>query len=162
MLFRSQQVLLRHVSSLARENRTADILALYAGEIRKYPDEQGLYEQQLAWQGQTNLLDEQLRVYQEAIRRFPSRIWTDRLARWYLRRERKDAFEALSRELLEKMNDAEVESYFQRFVANGAAENASAFEARLYLSSYARAHERFPHNLKFVEGLLAYYAGHKQ
>src|SRR5262245_16267554 len=69
-------VLSRYVASLARENRTAEILALYSGEINKYPDEQGLYEQRLQWLGQTNLVEEQLRVYQDAINRFKTNLWT--------------------------------------------------------------------------------------
>ena len=152
----------RHVASLARENRTAEIMALYSNEIKKYPDEQGLYEQMLQWLGQTNLVEEQLRVYQEAIKRFPSNIWTDRLARWYLRRERKSEFEQLSRDLIEKMNDDEITTWLTKFVNSGTSDRASAFEANLYLSLYTRAHQRFPHNLGFVEGLLSYYAGHKQ
>ncbi len=155
-------VLSRHVASLARENRTAEILALYSNEIKKYPDEQGLYEQMLQWLGQTNLVEEQLRVYQEAIKRFPTNVWNDRLARWYLRRERKSDFERVSRELIEKMNDGEIESWLARFAASGASGDASAFDANLYLTLYTRAHERFPHNTRFVEGLLSYYAGHKR
>jgi tetratricopeptide (TPR) repeat protein len=151
-------VLSRYVASLARENRTAEILALYSGEINKYPDEQGLYEQRLQWLGQTNLLEEQLRVYQEAINRFKTNLWTDRLARWYLRRERKSEFERFSRDLIEKMNDGEVETWFAKFVNSGAGANAPDFEAKLYLGLYTRAHERFPHNLNFVEGLLNHYA----
>src|SRR5437868_515188 len=58
-------VLARSVASLAKENRTEDVLALYAAEIKKYPEEQGLYEQMLQWLGQTNLFDEQSRVYRE-------------------------------------------------------------------------------------------------
>src|SRR5262245_49485011 len=151
-------VLSRYVASLARENRTAEILALYSGEINKYPDEQGLYEQRLRWLGQTNLVEEQLRVYQEAINRFKTNIWTDRLARWYLRRERKSEFEWFSRDLIEKMNDGEIETWFAKFVNSGAGANAPEFEAKLYLGLYTRAHERFPHNLSFVEGLLNHYA----
>lgn len=151
-------VLSRNVASLARENRTAEILALYSGEIGKYPDEQGLYEQRLQWLGQTNLIEEQLRVYQEAINRFKTNVWTDRLARWYLRRERKSEFERLSRDLIEKMNDGEIETWLAKFVKSGAGAGATEFEAKLYLGLYTRAHERFPHNLSFVEGLLNYYA----
>src|SRR5262245_39353659 len=151
-------VLSRYVASLARENRTAEILALYSGEINKYPDEQGLYEQRLQWLGKTNLVEEQLRVYQDAINRFKTTLWTDRLARWYLRRERKSEFERFSRDLIEKMNDGEIETWFAKFVNSGAGANAPEFEAKLYLGLYTRAHERFPHNLSFVEGLLNHYA----
>src|SRR5262249_53286581 len=91
-------VLARYVASLTRENRAGEVLALYSAEVKKYPDEQGLYEQMLRWLGQTNLAEEQLRVYQEAIKRFSTNIWTDRLARWYLRRGRQVEFEQFSRD----------------------------------------------------------------
>jgi tetratricopeptide (TPR) repeat protein/Flp pilus assembly protein TadD len=153
-------VLSRYVASLARENRTAEILALYSNEIKKYPDAQGLYEQMLQWLGQTNLVEEQLRVYQEAILRFRTNDWTDRLARWYLRRDRKTAFEILARDVIEKLNDDEIESWLAKFAKSGANATSPEFEANLYLGLYTRAHQRFPHNRKFVEGLLAYYLGH--
>ncbi len=148
----------RYVASLASENRMDAVLALYSNEIKKYPEEQGLYEQMLQWLGQTNLVEEQLRVYQEAIKRFPSKIWTDRLARWYLRRERKSEFEHLSRGLIEKMNDGEIESWLSGFVSSWSNARATEFDSSLYLALYSRAHQRFPHNLTFVEGLLSYYA----
>src|SRR5262245_64983825 len=56
------------------------------------------------------------------------------------------------------MNDGEIETWFAKFVNSGAGFGTSEFNANLYLSLYARAHERFPHNLSFVEGLLNYYA----
>ncbi|MCA1592095.1 MAG: hypothetical protein LC754_05480, partial [Acidobacteria bacterium] len=155
-------VLARYVASLANDKRTEDILALYANEVRKHPDEQGLYEQMLQWLGQTNLVEEQLRVYRETLRRFPTALWRDRLARWFLRRSRGEEFEAYSRELLEKMNDDEAEAYLGNFVAAGASGSAGSFDARLYLGLYTLAHERFPHNLNFVDGLLRYYGGHAQ
>jgi tetratricopeptide (TPR) repeat protein len=152
-------VLERHVAALAREKRTDAILSLYANEVRKYPDEQGLYEQMLQWLGQTNLLEEQLKVHKQALQKFPTTIWRDRLARWFLRRERKQEFETYSRELLEQLNDREVKEYLDRFVGSSGA-NASTFEARLYLGLYTLAHERFPHNLSFVRGLLKFYSAH--
>lgn len=155
-------VLSRYVASLMKENRAAEVLALYSTESKKYPDEQGLYEQMLQWLGQTNLAEDQLRVYQEAIKRFPSNIWTDRLARWYLRQGRRAEFEKFSRELLGGMNDREVEAYLNKFIQTGAAESATNFDANLFLSLHRLAHERFPHNRRFIEGLLNYYAGHKQ
>src|SRR6185369_9429211 len=114
-----ETVLQRYVSSLAKDNRTRDILALYANEIKKYPDEQALYEQMLQWLGQTNLVDEQLRVYQEALRAFPSTTWRDRLARWYVRQKRSKEFEALSRDVVAKVDDAEAEKYLREFIDNG-------------------------------------------
>ena len=155
-------ILSRYVASLARENRAADILTLYGNEIRKYPQEQGLYEQLLQWLGQTNLLEEQLRVYQDAYKRFPGNVWTDRLTRWYLRRERRQEFARLSEEVLQRLNEQELHAYLTKFSGNGERQAASEFDRNLYLSFYTLAHQRFPHNQSFVQGLLNYYANHKQ
>lgn len=155
-------VLLRYVASLMKDSRAADVLALYSAEAKKYPDEQGLYEQMLRWLGQTNLAEEQLRVYQQAIQRFQSNVWTDRLARWYLRQKRQSEFDQFSRDLLTRLNDHEIELYLNRFVQTGASDKATAFDDNLYLSLHRQAHERFPHNQRFIKGLLDYYAGHKQ
>jgi len=157
-----QTVLSRYVASFAKDNRTADILALYSGEIKKYPDEQGLYEQMLQWLGQTNLVDEQLRVYQQALRTFPSMTWHDRLARWYVRQKRTAEFETLSRELIAKVDDREAERYLEEFVQGSVNADPSSFDAKLYLALYSLAHQRFPRNLYFVSGLLKFYAAHKQ
>jgi tetratricopeptide (TPR) repeat protein len=156
------EVLARLVASLAREERTTDILALYAAEIKKYPAEQGLYEQRLEWLGQTKLADEQLRVYQAALKQFPTEVWRDRLARWFLRQQRKQDFAQFSRELLAQFDDEDTEAYLKQFVATGATADAASFEAQLYLGLYSQAHERFPHNLSFVAGLLQFYRAHER
>ncbi|MCI0666149.1 MAG: hypothetical protein L0220_34280, partial [Acidobacteria bacterium] len=155
-------VLERYVTSLARENRTAEVIGLYANEIKKYGDEQGLYEQMLYWLSQTNLVEEQLRVYQEASKRFQSNIWTDRLARWYLRRERKAEFERFSNELLRSFDERGIEDYLGKFVQSGSSYLAPDFDRKLYLALYLLAHELFPHNMNFVNGLSRYYSGHGQ
>src|SRR5689334_11712676 len=157
-----QTVLSRYVASLAKDNRTADILALYSNEIKKYPDEQGLYEQMLQWLGQTNLVDEQLKVYQQALRTFPSTTWHDRLACWFIRQKRTTEFEALSRELLAKVNDQEAERYLQEFISGNVNADPASFDAKLYVALYSLAHERFPHNQHFVSGLLQFYSAHQQ
>ena len=154
-----EEVLNRLVASLARENKTAEILILYRGEIAKYPTESGLYEQQLQWLGQTNLVDQQFAVYQTALKQFPDTSWQDRLARWFLRHKRAAEFEKFSGELLEKLGDDETKNYLAQFVDRNAAAN---FDQKLYLQFYQQAHRRFPHNLHFVNGLLGFYQTHKQ
>ncbi|HWW76229.1 MAG TPA: hypothetical protein VNZ44_12580, partial [Pyrinomonadaceae bacterium] len=153
-------VLARYVASLAKENRTEDVLALYAGEIRKHLEEQGLYEQMLQWLGQTNLFEEQSRVYREALGRFPGETWRDRLARWLLRRERGKEFEDFSRELVGKLDDREAERYLEQFI--DAKATAAGPEANLYLGLYSLAHERFPEDINLVRGLLKFYAAHER
>src|SRR6266511_56167 len=56
------------------------------------------------------------------------------------------------------MNDGESETWFAMLVNSGAGANDPDFAAKLYLGLYTRAHERFPHNMRFVEGLLNHYA----
>ena len=153
-------VLARYVASLDKDNRAPDILALYANEIKKYGAEQGLYEQMLQWLGQTNMVAEQLRIYQETIKKFPTTTWRDRLARWFLQRQKKQEFEAFSRDLLERLNDDEVEHYLHSFIDSGVAAQPASFDANLFVALYTRAHERFPHNLNFVNGLLKFYSAH--
>lgn len=152
-------VLARYVASLNKDNRAADILALYANELKKYGEEQGLYEQLLQWLGQTNMVDEQLRVYQETLKKFPTATWRDRLARWFLKRQKTQEFEAYSRDLLDRLNDDDVEQYLHNFIDSGVNAKAASFDANLYAALYTRAHDRFPHNLAFVNGLLKFYSG---
>jgi tetratricopeptide (TPR) repeat protein len=153
-----ETVLQRYVASLAKDDRTSDILALYSSEIKKYPGEQVLYEQMLQWLGQTNMVEEQLRVYQEALRAFPSTTWNDRLARWYVRQQRTKEFEALSRDLIAKVDDVEAEKYLSEFIDS----KVTSFDSQLYLALYTVTHQRFPHNLNFVKGLLRFYSEHQQ
>ncbi|MEW6731520.1 MAG: hypothetical protein AB1489_09320 [Acidobacteriota bacterium] len=156
-------VLARYVASLARENLTTEILALYSNEIKKYPDEQGLYEQMLQWLGQTNLVEEELKVYQQALKQFPTMIWHDRMARWFIRHERKEEFAQFSRELLMKLESTEIESYLTQFIDSASYSSyPDNFQKNLYLGLYSFAHHRFPHNIVFVNGLLKYYQANNQ
>ncbi|MGI8639019.1 MAG: tetratricopeptide repeat protein [Pyrinomonadaceae bacterium] len=154
------KVLERFVSSLVKDKLTNEILVLYSGEIGKYPDEQWLYEQRLNWLEQTNLVNEQLKVYQTAIKQFQTRNWEDRLARWFLQRGKKQEFAKFSQDLLEKLDDAEAQNYLLQFVDTRM--SASEFDEQLYLKLYTTAHGRFPHNISFVNGLLNFYKAHKQ
>ena len=150
-------VLARFVASLARENKTAEILTLYADESAKYPSEQRLYEQMLEWLGQTNLTEKQLEVYQNALKKFPEKTWRDRYARWLIRNQRQEDFEKFSRELVENFDDAETQDYLGKFVDGNEVTDVKSFDSRFFLALYSLAHERFPHNIAFTKGLLRFY-----
>ncbi len=148
----------RYIFTLNQENRTKDIIELFNREIKKYPKEEKLYEQLLQWLGQTNLIEDQLAVYQKAIKEFPSTLWYDRMARWLIKQKRQEEFAAYSKELLSKFDDEQINSYLTQFVNY----NYNDFNSKLYLSLYTYAHNRFPQNRNFVQGLLNYYSYHKQ
>ncbi|MBX7218839.1 MAG: tetratricopeptide repeat protein [Blastocatellia bacterium] len=150
-------VLERVVSSYAAENKPLDTLKFFNGEIKKYPREEGLYERMLRWLGQTSMVDEQVQLYTQAVKRFNSNTWYHRLARWFVRNERQDAFEKYSKELAEILDDGDLGEYFERFI-NNADLNGGGNDARLYLELYRFAHDRFPTNAEFVQGLLKYHA----
>lgn len=149
-----------YVDSLAKEKKTAEILALYSNEIAKYPNEEWLYEKRLAWLEQTNLTGEQLQLYKDAAARFQTSGWRDKLARFFVREKRDDDFAALSEDLVGKLNDAEVQNYLAQFV-DGKGSSSKKFEEQLYLKLYQTAHTRFPHNTFFTGGLLSFYKTHK-
>ena len=158
-------VLERVIASFATEaaNDTAErtptlnpTLAFLYGEIKKHPREEGLYERLLRWLGQQSLVDEQLRAYQEAVRRFGDNTWRHRLARWFIRQNRQEAFAQYSKQLAATLQDEDLTAYLQAFFEDVQLEEGNN-DARLYLQLFRMAHERFPTNLFFVRGLLTYY-----
>lgn len=153
-------VLNRYIFALDKENRTKEIIELFNREIKKYPKESGLYEQLLQWLGQTNLVEDQLAIYQKAIKQFPTTLWHDRLARWLISKERYQEFASYSQDLVSKFDDKEIEDYLNKFVTDY--RQYSKFYDGLYFSLYQKAHNRFPQNHQFVRGLLDYYVVHKQ
>ena len=155
-------VLNRYVASLSKEEKTQEIMALYNHEISKYSDEEQLYEDFLIWLGQTNFTGEQLEVYKRALNKFQNKTWRDKLARWYIKNRRKEEFGELSRELIGKFNSEETRDYLWNFVDQTVLANPLSFDGKLYYALYLKAHERFPHNRTFVNGLLNYYSANKQ
>ena len=148
-----------YVESLAKEKKTAEILALYSGEIAKYPTEEWLYEQRLTWLEQTNFTDEKLAFYKTALARFPTNNWRDKLARFFVREKRNDEFAALSEDLVGTLNDAEIQNYLAQFIDGKV--SSYEFDKQLYLKLYQSAHVRFPHNASFINGLLTFYRANK-
>ncbi|MCS6803996.1 MAG: tetratricopeptide repeat protein [Blastocatellia bacterium] len=158
-----QSVLERLLASLAQTNEREAILQIYWQEIRKYPHEEGLYEALLRWLEETNLFDEKLQAYQQAIRQFPTAVWYHRLARWLIRQQQREAFRQYSTELVSMLDDAELQPYLEQFIVYSDKPDAAVnYDAQLYWQLYRLAHERFPHNLSFVHGLLRYYQQTKQ
>jgi len=154
-------VLARFVASLARENRTQEILNLYAAETAKYPDEEALFEQMLQWLGQTNLAERQFEVYQKALGNFQSKSWRDRFARWLIRNKRSEDFENFSRNFVATFDDAETQEYLKQFIDGKEFAGAKSLDGQMFFALYSLAHARFPHNPAFVRGLLRYFKQNK-
>src|SRR5271165_920514 len=87
------RVLDRYISRLTELHRLNDALALYRHEIDQNPEDPGLYER-LATFLEQNKLDDQLeKTYREAMKKFNDTSWSDKLARFYLRRDQLQSYE---------------------------------------------------------------------
>ncbi len=151
-------VLERYVSSLATDDKQQETVAFFWNEIRKYPKEEGLYERFLRWLGQAQLINEQLKAYNSAIRQFDSNTWYHRLARWYVRQKRGRELQRYARQLIDVFDEEEISDYLYRFGGYGAtaAGDELNWDQKLAFDLYDYAHKRFPRNLFFVRGKLTY------
>lgn len=151
-------VLERYVSSLAIEDKKTETVAFFWAEVKKHPREEGLYERFLRWLGQSELVNEQLKAYNTAIRQFDSNTWYHRLARWYVRQKRGRELARYSRQLIGVFDEDEITDYLLRFAGYGAtpAGDELNWDKKLAFDLYNYAHTRFPRNLYFVRGMLTY------
>ena len=148
------RVLDRYMSRLIELHRLNDALALYRREIDQNPQDPGLYEC-LATFLEQNKLDDQLeKTYREAMKKFNDASWSDKLARFYLRRDQLQSYENLTKQVVDTFSGSDLERYFSE-VPPGPDVTAVLF---LRLNQYA--HQRFPHNLTFVRNLLFAYQRH--
>ncbi|MEK6324455.1 MAG: tetratricopeptide repeat protein [Acidobacteriota bacterium] len=151
-------VLERYVSSLAAEDKKNETVAFFWGEIKKHSKEEGLYERFMRWLGQAQLVNEQLKAYDSAIKQFDSNTWYHRLARWYVRQKRGKDLTRYSKQLIGIFDEDEITEYLLRFAGYGAtaAGDQLNWDERLAFDLYGYAHTRFPRNLFFVRGMLTY------
>ncbi|HKP86745.1 MAG TPA: hypothetical protein VJZ26_11645, partial [Blastocatellia bacterium] len=151
-------VLERYISSLAADDKKTETVALFWSEIKKHPREEGLYERFLAWLGQAELVNEQLKAYNSAIRQFDSNTWYHRLGRWYVRQKRGRELARYSRQLIGIFDEEEITDYLLRFAGYGGTPIGDGlnWDQRLAFDLYSYAHTRFPRNLYFVRGMLTY------
>jgi tetratricopeptide (TPR) repeat protein len=151
-------VLERYVSSLAAEEKKTETVAFFWREIKKHPKEEGLYERFLRWLGQAQLINEQLKAYDSAIKQFDSNTWYHRLGRWYVRQKRGKELTTYSKQLIGLFEEDEITEYLLRFAGYGASAGGDDlnWDERLAFDLYSVAHNRFPRNLFFVRGMLTY------
>jgi tetratricopeptide (TPR) repeat protein len=156
-------VLERYVASLAAEDKKTETVTFFWNEIRKHPREEGLYERFLRWLGSAELVNEQLKAYNLAIRQFDSNTWYHRLARWYVRQKRGKELQRYSRQLIGIFDEDDITEYLLRFSGYSSTPKGDSlnWDQRFAFDMYSYAHQRFPQNLFFVRGMLTYLASNK-
>ena len=143
------RVLERYLARLTELKEIPRAIGVLRNEIVRNPDDPGLYERLAVYLEQNQLGAEQEEVYKQAMARFPDRSWYNKLARFYLRRRENEEFAALTQDVVRTFSGTELEKYFQSVVNGGS--------PALYLQLNLYAHQRFPHNLVFVNNLLNAY-----
>ncbi|MFN7932003.1 MAG: hypothetical protein U0R19_01675 [Bryobacteraceae bacterium] len=145
------RILDRYVSRLAALKRIPEALALLRRELDRNPDDPGIYERLAAFLEQNKLAADIEAVYRRAMGRFQDKGWHHKLARLYLRQKQNAAFGTLTAEIAKTFSGTDLEEYFRQVVGG------QSLDAVLYRQVNLYAHQRFPHNLTFVNNLLSAY-----
>ncbi len=149
-----QFLLNRYISSLTQEKNYVAVVQLYRDQIRQYPKEESLYAAFSEYLSRNQLLQEEEQVYREAISQFGDKGWYEKLARWYLRQQRDEDYEKISRQMIDLFSGTDIQSYLED------SPTGNPYEA-LYLGLNLHANRRFPYNIHFVLNLLQHYSNHK-
>ncbi len=143
-----QAVLDRYISRLVSLHRLPEALAVWRQELDRNPNDPGLYEKFAGFLDGNQLGTEEEAVYKRAIQQFPDKSWYHKLARWYLSKKRQQDLQALSEQVVRIFSGSELEAYLR---------DTYGAPQQLELRFNQLAHERFPHNLQFVDNLLSLY-----
>lgn len=142
------QVLERYLGRLTTSNKLPQALAVFRRELDRNPDDPLLYERLAAFLQQNNLASQQEEVYKAALSRFKDESWYSKLARFYIRQQQRDAFQNITRQVVDTFRGTELTTYFQQAITSWP-------EVSLQVNLYA--HQRFPHELQFTRNLLNQY-----
>jgi tetratricopeptide (TPR) repeat protein len=146
------EMLNRYLGRLASLNQLPQALALLRRELDRNPGDPLLYERLADFLGQNNLSAQEEDVYRQAMLRFSDTGWSNKLARLYLREQRREAFADLTRKVTDTFNGTDLDQYFGLVQGGGQPPGPA-----MYLELNLYAQKRFPHDMVFVENLLRAY-----
>ncbi|MEO8027316.1 MAG: hypothetical protein ABI823_12625, partial [Bryobacteraceae bacterium] len=146
------RILDRYLARLISLKRLPDALALYRREVDRNPNDPGLYERLAGFLEQNKMTAEVETVYQRAIQQFPDKTWSQKLARWYVRRKMTMQLDKLTQDVVRTFSGTDLEAYFRDAVQPGSVTPA------FYLQLNRYAAQKFPHNMNFVRNLLNSYS----
>jgi tetratricopeptide (TPR) repeat protein len=142
------QVLERYLARLTARQQLPQALAVLRREVDRDPNDPGIYERLAQFLDQNRFDQQEEEVYKRAMDKFPDKSWYDKLARFYLRERKYEQYVALTRQVVGTFQGTELETYFAR---------ANRSAPQFYVQVNLYAHQRFPHDLVFVENLLNAY-----
>ena len=142
------EVLNRYLARLVALHRLPDALNVLRGQLDRNPQDPGLYQKLADFLEQNSLNSHEEEVYQRAIQQFQETNWYAKLARFYLRERRNADYTAIMHKVADVFSGTEIEQFLR---SAPAPDRSLAIQVNLY------AHQRFPHDLRFVERLIAEY-----
>ena len=145
------RILDRYIGRLTATGDLPRALTVLRAQLDRNPNDPLLYERLATFLQQNNLSAQQEQVYQAAIAKFQLPTYYDKLARFYLGHQKKDAFAALTRKVTDIFSGTDLDLYFANVKPTAAIGPQLALQLNLY------AAKRFPHDLVFTRNLLAAY-----
>jgi tetratricopeptide (TPR) repeat protein len=145
------RILDRYIGRLTATGDLPRALTVLRAQLDRNPNDPLLYERLATFLQQNNLSAQQEQVYEAAIAKFQQPTYYDKLARFYLNRQKSAAFADLTRKVTDIFSGTDLDLYFANVKPTAAIGPQLALQLNLY------AAKRFPHDLVFTRNLLAAY-----
>ncbi len=144
-------ILDRYIGRLTATGQLPRALTVLRAQLDRNPNDPLLYERLATFFQQNNLSAQQEQIYQQAIAKFQQPSNYDRLARFYLREKKREAFGDLAKKVTDIFSGTDLDNFFANVNPNQPIGPQLALQLDLY------AAKRFPHDLVFTRNLLAAY-----
>ncbi|HEY5057107.1 MAG TPA: hypothetical protein VII58_13160 [Acidobacteriaceae bacterium] len=144
-------VLDRYIGRLTATGQLPRALTVLRTQLDRNPNDPLLYERLATFFQQNNLSAQQEQIYQQAIAKFQQPSNYDKLARFYLREKKREAFGDLARKVTDIFSGTDLDNFFANVNPNQPIGPQLALQLDLY------AAKRFPHDLVFTRNLLTAY-----
>jgi tetratricopeptide (TPR) repeat protein len=145
------RVLDRYIGRLTATGDLPHALAVLRTQLDRNPNDPQLYERLAAFLQQNDLSAQQEQVFQAAIAKFQQPTYYDKLARFYLRSQKRQSFADLTRKVTDIFSGTDLDVYFRNVRPTKEIGPQLALQLNLY------AAKRFPHDLVFTQNLLSLY-----
>lgn len=143
----------RYAGRLIERKQYAKVVALYWNEIEKRPENPELYHRLLDYASEYGLFEEELAAYRKAVKHFDDRTWSHRLARWYIRHNKRQRFEEMLDDAADTFSDSDLYALLMDTAYRGVEFAGRDFYGKLY----RKALRRFPYDPRFARRLMSFH-----
>ena len=144
-------ILDRYLGRLTATSQLPRALTVLRAQLDRNPNDPLLYERLATFLQQNNLSAQQEQVFEQAFAKFQQPTYYDKLARLYLREQKREAFVTLTKKVTDIFSGTDLDRYFS------AVNTAKPIGPQIALQLNQYAAKRFPHDLVFTRNLLTAY-----